>query len=228
MPAVSPPPPAAESPIDRAARPPAVPAPAPMLAPPPAADPGVAAASAAATDRGTGPAGDPPPPKWWSNPKSLVTYVLGLNDTAHQIALGVAVGMFWGMTPTVGAQMLIVLGFYYACKPLFHFNVKAALVTVYVSNPVTMLAIYWFDYEVGRLLVGGDLTKAELAAVLEYSSLAEWWETVTGLVKRVGLPMLVGSACVGLAGALAAYPLTRWLVVSWRGRREDAAGGAVG
>ena len=133
--------------------------------------------------------------------------------------------MFWGMTPTVGVQMMIVLAFYYLCKPFFTFNVKAALVTVYISNPVTMLAIYWFDYEVGRLLVGGDLTKAELAAVLEYSSLAEWWETVRDLVGRVGLPMLVGSVAVGTASALAAYPLTRWLVVSWRGRAAATADG---
>ena len=211
-------PPASKRPPREAKSAPVVPAPAPMLAPPVHADVDVRPVASET-------AGDPPPPKWWSNPKSLVTYVLGLNDSAHQIALGVAVGMFWGMTPTVGVQMMIVLAFYYLCKPFFTFNVKAALVTVYISNPVTMLAIYWFDYEVGRLLVGGDLTKAELAAVLEYSSLAEWWETVRDLVGRVGLPMLVGSVAVGTASALAAYPLTRWLVVSWRGRAAATADG---
>ena len=224
--------PAALTPVAPAAvtpepAPPSTPAPAPMLAPPVNANVGRDAKPPAASAAGTVAAEDPAPPKWWSNPKALVTYVLGLNDTAHQIALGVAVGAFWGMTPTVGAQMVIVLACYYLFKPLFHFNVKAALVTVYISNPVTMLPIYWFDYEVGRLLVGGDLTKAELAAVLEYSSLAEWWETVTDLVKRVGLPMLVGAVAVGTASALAAYPLTRWLVVSWRGR-PAAEGAAAG
>ena len=213
-------PPVSKRPPREARSAPAVPAPAPMLAPPVNLSPSV--------DPPAKPRADPPPPKWWSNPKSLVTYVLGLNDSAHQIALGVAVGMFWGMTPTVGVQMMIVLAFYYLCKPFFTFNVKAALVTVYISNPVTMLAIYWFDYEVGRLLVGGDLTKSELAAVLEYSSLAEWWETVRDLVGRVGLPMLVGSVAVGTAAALAAYPLTRWLVVGWRGRVAAAADGAAG
>ena len=170
---------------------------------------------------------DPPPGdapaerklKWWSSPKTLFHYVLGLDDTPHQIALGVAVGAFWGMTPTVGVQMLLVLGFYYLCKPLFAFNVKASLVTVYISNPLTMLAIYWFDYEVGTLFVAGDLTKSELAAVLEYSSLAEWWETVRDLVLRVGWPMLIGSAVVGTVCALVSYPVTRWLVVKWRGRK---------
>ena len=176
-------------------------------------------------------AADPPPEsapagqklKWWSSPKTLFNYVLGLDDTPHQIALGVAVGFFWGMTPTVGVQMLLVVGFYYLCKPFFAFNVKASLVTVYISNPLTMLAIYWFDYEVGTLFVHGDLTKSELAAVLEYASFAEWWETIKDLVVRVGLPMLIGSVAVGTACALASYPVTRWAVVSWRGRKAKAA-----
>ena len=162
------------------------------------------------------------PPKWWSNPRSLVDYVLGLNDSAHRIALGVAVGMFWGMTPTVGVQMALVVGFYYLCKPLFDFNVKASLVTVYISNPLTMLAIYYFDYRVGALFVEGDLTKAELAAVLEYDGFADWWETVKDLTVQVGWPMLIGAVVVGAASALAAYPITRWLVVTWRGRRSAA------
>jgi uncharacterized protein (DUF2062 family) len=148
-----------------------------------------------------------------------MNYVLGLEDTPHQIALGVAVGFFWGMTPTVGVQMMLVLAFYYLCKPLFSFNVKASLVTVYISNPLTMLAIYWFDYEVGTLFVDGDLTRSELAAVLEYDSFAEWWETVKGLVLRVGWPMLIGSAVVGTASALASYPITRWLILQWRSRK---------
>lgn len=157
--------------------------------------------------------------KWWSSPRTLLNYVLGLEDTPHQIALGVAVGFFWGMTPTVGVQMMLVVGFYYLCKPFFNFNVKASLVTVYISNPLTMLAIYWFDYEVGTLFVHGDLTKSELAAVLEYGSFAEWWETVKDLVMRVGLPMLIGSVVVGAACGLASYPITRWLIVKWRARR---------
>ncbi|WP_395256149.1 DUF2062 domain-containing protein [Alienimonas sp. DA493] len=157
--------------------------------------------------------------QWWSSPRTLLNYVLGLEDTPHQIALGVAVGFFWGMTPTVGVQMMLVLAFYYCCKPFFNFNVKASLVTVYISNPLTMLAIYWFDYEVGTLFVSGDLTKAELAGVLEYEGLADWWETVKDLVLRVGWPMLIGSVVVGGACALASYPITRWSVVKWRSRK---------
>ncbi|MEM9703324.1 MAG: DUF2062 domain-containing protein, partial [Planctomycetota bacterium] len=157
--------------------------------------------------------------KWWSSPRTLLNYVLGLDDTPHQIALGVAVGFFWGMTPTVGVQMILVVSFYYLCKSFFTFNVKASLVTVYISNPLTMLAIYWFDYEVGTLFVEGDLTKGELAKVLEYDSLSSWWETVKGLVLRVGWPMLIGSVVVGLSCAFASYPVTRWMIVTWRARR---------
>ncbi len=214
---------------DRSAPPPAAASPAPPVPLGEIAPPDGWIPNAARPHDDAPPAAAAPPPetapaaaklKWWSSPRTLLNYVLGLEDTPHQIALGVAVGFFWGMTPTVGVQMMLVLGFYYLCKPFFNFNVKASLVTVYISNPLTMLAIYWFDYEVGTLFVSGDLTKSELSAVLEYNSFAEWWVTVKGLVLRVGWPMAIGSVVVGAACALASYPITRWLVVTWRTRKS--------
>ena len=152
---------------------------------------------------------------WWSSPKTLLRYVLSLDDTPHAIALGVAVGMFWGLTPTVGVQMALIFGFYWLCRPLFRFNMKAAMVTVYISNPLTMLPIYWFDYRVGCLFLPGDLTKSELARVLEFDGFAQWWDTVKGLVLEVGWPMAIGAVLVGSVGAFVSYPGIRWSLARW-------------
>ena len=38
-------------------------------------------------------------------------------------------------------------------KWLFHFNRMAAIIGVYISNPVTMIPIYWFLYKVGTIFV---------------------------------------------------------------------------
>ena len=154
---------------------------------------------------------------WWSSPKTLLRYVLSLNDTPHAIALGTAVGMFWGLTPTVGIQMALIFGFYWLCRPLFRFNMKAAMVTVYISNPLTMLPIYWFDYRVGCLFVPGDLTKSELGRVLEFDGFDQWWVTVKGLVLEVGWPMAIGAVLVGAVGAVVTYPAIRWSLARWRG-----------
>ena len=46
---------------------------------------------------------------WWSDPRKLLRHILLLDDSAHSIALGTAVGMTIGLTPTVGVQMILVM-----------------------------------------------------------------------------------------------------------------------
>lgn len=150
--------------------------------------------------------------KWWSNPRELLRYVLSLEDTPHAIALGTAIGMFIGLTPTVGVQMLIVIAVYYLCLPFFRFNAKAAFVTVYISNPLTMLPLYWFDYRVGQIFFGGDVTKEQLGEILTYEGFAEWWSTILTLFVELGWTMLAGSLIVGAVGGLLSYPLMRYLL----------------
>ena len=153
---------------------------------------------------------------WWSSPRTLLRYVLSLDDSAHHIALGTAIGMFIGLTPTVGIQMFLTIAVYYLCRPLFHFNCKAAIVTVYISNPLTMLPLYWFDYRVGQVFFGGDVTKTELGKILEYHGFAEWWRTIFTLFVDLGWTMLAGSLLVGTVGGLLTYPTVLWLTKRFR------------
>ncbi|QDT63674.1 DUF2062 domain-containing protein [Calycomorphotria hydatis] len=157
--------------------------------------------------------------KWWAHPQQLLRYLVSLNDRPHAIALGVAIGMFIGMTPTVGIQMILAGLAWYACKPFFHFNCRAALVAVYVSNPVTSVPIYWFNYCVGCLFVGGDLTREEFAAALTYSNFSEWWATIVGLFIKIGGPLVLGSLVVATITGVATYPATLYLIYWLRGLR---------
>eukprot|EP00913_Durusdinium_trenchii_P008940 g8406.t1 len=106
--------------------------------------------------------------------------------TAHSIAMGTTVGMFIGMTPTVGIQMIIVMCVAILTKRFFEFNRVAALITVYISNPVTMIPIYYFDYRVGALFFGGDVSQDRFASILEYEDFAGWWTTITELFIGIG------------------------------------------
>lgn len=148
---------------------------------------------------------------WWTDPRALLRYVLSLDDTPHHIALGVTAGMFIGLTPTVGIQMGIVVVVYFLLSPLLRFNCKAALVTVYISNPLTMVPLYWFDYRVGQMLLGGNVTREEFAAILKYDGFAGWWATITTLFIELGWTMCVGSLLVASIGAVITYPVMRYL-----------------
>ena len=144
----------------------------------------------------------------------LLRQILALDDTDHSKAMGVAVGMFIGMTPTVGIQMLIVLLVAAVTSRLFYFNRVAAILTVYISNPLTMLPIYWFNYVVGTWFVAGEASREEFAKILEYNGFAEWWQTILGLFVDIGMPLIVGSLVVATVCGVLSYPVMRWLL-SW-------------
>ena len=139
-----------------------------------------------------------------------------LDDSAHSIALGTAIGMFIALTPTVGIQMLMVVCLAFVTRPLFRFNQIASLITVYISNPLTIVPIYWFDYKIGTYFVGGSLTQKDFARILEFEGFSGWWETVTQLLLEVGSPLIIGSLIVGSFFGLITYPIMLRLLTHFR------------
>src|SRR6056297_1739014 len=73
-----------------------------------------------------------------------------LRGSPEEIAKGFALGIFIGMTPTFGIQM--PLAFFFAW--ILRENKLAALVGVWITNPLTAPFIYASEYEIGRLLLG--------------------------------------------------------------------------
>ena len=73
-----------------------------------------------------------------------------LRGSPDEIAKGVALGIFIGMTPTLGFQMPIAVFFAFLLKE----NKLAAALGVWITNPVTAPVIYGLQYESGRLLLG--------------------------------------------------------------------------
>ena len=155
---------------------------------------------------------------WWSSPQKLLRAILMLDDNSHSIALGTTIGMFIGMTPTVGIQMILVVVFAFLVKPILKFNRMAALITVYISNPLTVLPIYWFDYKVGSLLIPGDVSREDFAKILHYQGFEGWWNTFAKLFLDVGAPLVVGSFIVATISSIATYPMLRWLLRSHDGQ----------
>lgn len=162
----------------------------------------------------------------WRTPQTLLRQILALDDTNHSKALGVSIGMFVGMTPTVGIQMIIILVIAVLTSRLFQFNRVAALLTVYISNPLTMLPIYWLDYKVGTWFIRGSATREQFAKILEYNGFAEWWETILGLFVTIGAPLIVGSLIVATFCGVVTYPLMRWLL-SWLPQHDQKETGSA-
>ena len=140
--------------------------------------------------------------------------VLALDDTSHSIALGAAIGMFIGLTPTVGIQTVIVMLLAFLTSRLFYFNRAAALLTIYVSNPLTVVPLYYGIYWVGTLFVAGDASVEQFDKLLSYEGMEGWWETVCGLAIQYGKPLAIGTAIIAPTFSLLSYPTVR-LMIRW-------------
>ena len=158
--------------------------------------------------------------KWWSSPRALLRGILMLEDTPHSIALGTSIGMAIGLTPTVGIQMILVMCTAWLTRKLFHFNRVAALITVYISNPITVVPIYYFLYWIGHLLVGGDVQREQFTQLLEYDGFQGWWDAITGLFVDIGAPLILGTCIVAPIGGLLTYPLMRRMLNSFHRMRS--------
>jgi len=75
---------------------------------------------------------------------------LKIRGNPHEIALGLALGLFVGMSPTLGFQMAIAV----FLAALFKWNKISSAVGVWISNPVTAPFIYGLTYYVGAKITG--------------------------------------------------------------------------
>jgi hypothetical protein len=65
------------------------------------------------------------------------------------LARGVAVGLFIGLTPTVGIQTVLMLG----ASVVLRANFPAAFVASFLNNPLTFPAFYFGFHQLGQVLM---------------------------------------------------------------------------
>lgn len=106
-------------------------------------------------------------------------------------ARGLAAGVFTGCYPFFGLQ--IVLGV--ALASLLRGSPILAAAGTWISNPVTSLPLYWFNYQVGCLLLGSGPAFPSLQQVQE----GVLWDLGLAFSSR----LMLGSTVVGLVSALA-------------------------
>ena len=146
------------------------------------------------------------------SPRVLLRSILALDDSPHAIALGASIGIFVGLTPSVGMQTILILAVVFVTRPFFYFNGTAAMATTYISNPLTMAPLYYFWYRLGAWFFPGYSKNIDFSPLLQFEGLSGWWASTCELAVQVGLPMLTGALLTAPFGAAVAYPLTHFLV----------------
>ena len=129
-----------------------------------------------------------------------------MRGTPDEIAKGLALGIFIGMTPTFGFQMLIAVFFAYLLRE----NKLAAALGVWITNPLTAPFIYALEYESGRLLL--HMPRVHLPHELSFQALEH-------LGYEVMVPLWFGGVVYGILCAGLTFALTLRLIPvikTWR------------
>ena len=124
---------------------------------------------------------------------------LKIRGRPRQIALGLALGLFIGMTPTLGVQTAIAL---FAASILKWNKISAAL-GVWITNPLTAPLIYGLTYAVGRMVLG-IAGSPELPD--EFS--VEAFRTLMGKTPEIFVALTAGAIVVGVPVGVIGYYLS--------------------
>jgi uncharacterized protein (DUF2062 family) len=163
----------------------------------------------------------------------LMIPILRSRHPPEYTARGVFVGLLVALTPTVGAQMLIVAAIWVVAKAMgerWDFNVIVACAWTWTTNVVTVPPVYYVFLVTGRLMLGDfnalprfDIFHSQLLAVLEAheSWLSSLWHIVWRILDLWGLPMMLGSVPWAIAGAVLGYYWSLRLVRRFRRRRAS-------
>lgn len=131
-----------------------------------------------------------------------------MSESPERIARGLAIGIFSGFFPFFGAQMILAV---LLAIPLRANKLAAALGT-WISNPLTYLPLYLFNFHVGCLLLGvtTDFSSQGLSLT----------ETLVALKEEFLSPLLVGCFVSGWVASLIGYGVAVVSIRSWRQHRK--------
>jgi uncharacterized protein (DUF2062 family) len=133
------------------------------------------------------------------------------------LALGAAIGVFVAFTPTVGFQMVITVFLAWLLKA----NKAVGLPIVWISNPATMVPIYYSCYYVGRSMLGWEPVGEQWWRRFSNPP-PGWWPTISSYwswLMEIATPLWLGSVVIGLLLAYPTYYLLFHIIRVYRIRR---------
>lgn len=160
---------------------------------------------------------------YWRITRDFCVYkVLHADDPPHRLALGIAIGIFVTFLPLIGIQMVVSVFLAWLCRA----NKVVGVPLVWISNPFTMVPIYYPCYLIGCQLLGrsSDEWQEVYPNFIEILTAADstWGEIFnfcwTNLLDFVA-PLSVGSLMVASVLGVLTYYLSLYAIRSYRLKR---------
>jgi uncharacterized protein (DUF2062 family) len=130
----------------------------------------------------------------------------------REIALGLALGIFMGISPLFGFQLILAV----FIAALLKWNKIAAAMGTLISNPLTTPFIYTFAYYVGNMAMRNP-AKGRLVIPRDLETVVRMLEEA----PRLFLTLTVGTVLIGLPLAIAGYFLAHAAVLRYREKIKE-------
>lgn len=148
---------------------------------------------------------------------------LRLKGEPHELALGMAIGIFSGMMPILPFQIALAVALAFLFKAS---KITAALGT-WVSNPLNWYFIYLYDFKLGAYLLGVegglDRLKSVMTSISRGDEMAVIWGKLFSSGFTLASSLLVGGIILGAVAATPSYFIFLKMfqkIREWRQKRK--------
>lgn len=147
--------------------------------------------------------------RWKRNLRFLYLRLLRLKGKPQEVAGGVAIGVFVGMTPTVPLHTVLAVLIALILKK----SKLAAALGVWVANPFFLPFIYLLDYKVGQVLTGATPPSLAMSNFSVPHLVQLGWD--------ISYPLLLGGMVTGLLCAIPSYFITKRIILLYQAKRRQ-------
>src|SRR5690554_1596752 len=129
----------------------------------------------------------------------------------HSVARAFLIGIFLAFIPMPFQMLAAAFG-----ALMINANLPLSVALVWISNPLTMPPLFYFNYRVGAALLDWPVTTFEFHLS---------WQWISERIVDIGVPLYVGSVAVATVLACLSYLLIQYLWrrkvrTDWRMRRR--------
>ena len=148
--------------------------------------------------------------------------LIKLKGHPHELALGMAFGIFAGMLPIIPFHTIVAVSLAFAFKAS---KITATIGTL-ICNPVTIYLVYRYCFRIGSFILGFDHNTEILAPVVETINNGELLNAVTQVLGAGGMVVaafLLGGIVLGIIFSVPSYFIFFYFFkafISWRKSRK--------
>jgi uncharacterized protein (DUF2062 family) len=145
-----------------------------------------------------------------------------LRGSPHELALGMAFGIFAGMTPIMPFHMVVAV----ALALVFKASKITSTAGTWICNPLTIYPLYKYCYHIGSSILGLDPNKVILSSVAETIHAGDLMYMMAAVVEagsKAAAAFMLGGMVLGIAFAIPSYFIFLYsfgAFVTWRSSRK--------